>query len=143
VVTGADEPRELLVLARQLYARRASGIVVPHQMLDPQHLEGQCHRNAGVWARDNPGWKVVHGWLVFDHQKASFGLLPLVQFNPLSVVEDSNGVRVDPTPSLASQRYPFLDHDGEADDFIRIVQGISLVCINYNTLNDEISLRTG
>jgi hypothetical protein len=144
VVTDVEpnEPSELLMLARRLYARRATSIVVPYTILDPQHVEGQCHQNAGIWARDNPGWKVVHGWLVFDYERTSRGLWPLVQFNPHSVVEDSNGVRIDPTPSRASQRYPFLDHEGTTKDFIRIVQGISLVCINYNTLDDDISLRT-
>jgi len=143
-VTNAEtnEPSELLVLARQLYARRASAVVVPYEMLDPQHVEGQCHHNAGVWARYNPGWKVVHGWLVFDYETTSFGLLRSVQFNPHSVIEDSNGVRVDPTPSRASKRYPFLDHEGAVEDFVRIVQDGSLVCIDYNALDDDISLRT-
>jgi hypothetical protein len=130
---------ELLVLARRLYARRATGTVVPYRMLDPTHAEGQCHNNADRWAIDNPGWKPVHGWLVFDHEAA--GLLAIVQFNPHSVVEDSNGVLVDPTPSRASQRYPFLEHEGPREDFIRIVESISLTRIEYDTLSDSISVN--
>jgi hypothetical protein len=129
---------ELLVLARQLYARCASGIVVPYKMLDPKHVEGQCHNNADLWSRDHLGWKSVRGWLVFDHQSASFGLMPLIQFNPHSVVEDAKGTRVDPTPSRASRRYPFLDHEGTEEDFIRIVESNSLTRVNYDPLNDDL-----
>jgi hypothetical protein len=134
---------ELLVLARRLYARRATGTVVPYRVLDQTHVEGQCHNNADRWANDNPGWKSVRGWLVFDHEATSSGIIPLVQFNPHSVVEDSNGIRVDPTPSRASQRYPFLEHEGPEEDFIRIVESISLTCINYDTLSDSISVAAG
>jgi hypothetical protein len=56
-------------------------------MVDSSHREFGCHQNAGMWARDNPGCKVVHGWLVFDHEKTSRGLVPLVNFNPHSIIE--------------------------------------------------------
>jgi hypothetical protein len=59
------EKLDLLVLVRRLFARRSTAIIAPYEMLDPSHLEGQCHQNAGIWARDNHSWKVVHGWLVF------------------------------------------------------------------------------
>jgi hypothetical protein len=32
-------------------------------MLDPNHRQGDCHNNADLWARDNPGSKSVRGWL--------------------------------------------------------------------------------
>ena len=109
VMTDADEtskPSELLVLARRLYARRTSGTTVPYKMLDPNHIAGDCHNNADLWARDNPGWKSVRGWLVLSDRKN------VVQFNPHSVVEDSDGARVDPTPEArATQRLPFLPHE--------------------------------
>jgi hypothetical protein len=132
----------MLQLARRLYQRRASGIVLPYRMLDPDHSEGQCHQNAGKWARDNPGWKLIHGWLVFDYEKTSRGIIPQVSFNPHSVVEDEGGARIDPTPSRASQRYPFLEHEGAPADFIEIVQGHSLIRIDYNTLSNEVSLAS-
>ena len=91
---------ELLVLARQLYARRSTGLVISYQQLDPNHVEGNCHWNAGLCARDNPSWKVVHGWLVFDYTTTPYFPLPFVQFNPHSVVERSNGARIDPTPGF-------------------------------------------
>jgi hypothetical protein len=131
----------LLLLARQLYRRRAAGIVIPYRNLDESHTEGQCHQNAGLWARENPGWKVVHGWLIFDYEKTSRGLVPLVNFNPHSVVEDPGGERFDPTPSRASARYPFLEHEGTAQDFIRLVQDNSLSILHYDVLAD--SLRDG
>lgn len=81
--------------------------------------------------------------MIFDHEKASFGLVPLVWFNPHSVLEHSDGARIDPTPSRASQRYPFLEHEGSPDDFIRIVQGNSLIRIDYNTFDDDVALLAG
>jgi hypothetical protein len=50
------------IVEGSLYARRGSGTVVPFKMLDPNHVEGQCHQNAGIWARDNP-----HPVRVLDH----------------------------------------------------------------------------
>jgi hypothetical protein len=130
---------ELLILARKLYACRHTGVVVPYKMVDSSHREFGCHQNAGMWARDNPGCKVVHGWLVFDHEKTSRGLVPLVNFNPHSIIEGDDGDRYDVTPSHASQRYQFLDHEGDADDFIRIVQDNSLAILSYNTLTDRLA----
>jgi hypothetical protein len=130
---------ELLILARRLYARRHTGVIVPYKMVDASHPEFDCHQNAGLWARDNPGCKIVHGWMVFDHEKVSLGLIPLVNFNPHSIIQTEDGGRYDVTPSQASQRYPFLDHEGDADDFVRIVQGHSISILSYNTLTDELS----
>ncbi|WP_369725167.1 hypothetical protein AB8Z38_11610 [Bradyrhizobium sp. LLZ17] len=127
---------ELLTLAKRLYARRQDGIVVPYKMVDETHREFECHQNAGTWARDNPGCRVVHGWMVFDHEKTSRGLVPLVNFNPHSVIETDGGERYDPTPSRASKRYPFLDHEGDPESFVRIVQGISLAILSYNPSAD-------
>jgi hypothetical protein len=136
------DKNELLTLARRLYARRQTAAVVPYKMLDPGHLEGECHQNSERWARDNSGWKAIDGWLVFDYTSLEPLSLPLVQFNPHSVVEDENGTRVDVTPSRASQRYPFLEHEGPRDDFIRIVENISLIRIDYDVMNDDISIVT-
>jgi hypothetical protein len=86
--------------------------------------------------RDNSGCRPVHGWLVFDYEGTSRGLIPLVQFNPHTIVETDDGEGYDVTPSRASRRYPFLDHDGSREDFIRIVEGKSLVVFGYNPLMD-------
>jgi hypothetical protein len=133
-------PTELLLLARRLYARRHSGIVVPYKMVDSRHREGNCHNNADLWAIENPDCKVIRGWMVFDHERTSLGLIPLVNFNPHSIIEADDGTRYDVTPnSRASQRYPFLDHEGDADDFIRIVEDNSLTILSYNTLADQLA----
>jgi hypothetical protein len=58
---------ELLILAKRLYARRATAKVVPYKMLDATHVERLCHINADSWVRDNPGWKVIRG---LKHRKA-------------------------------------------------------------------------
>jgi hypothetical protein len=129
---------ELLTIARRLYERRHSGIVVPYKMVDSRHTEGDCHQNAGWWARDNAGCEVIHGWLVFDHEKASGGLISMVQFNPHSIIQTENGERYDVTPSRASTRYPFLDHEGAHDDFVRIVESNSLSVITYNPSSDSL-----
>lgn len=139
---GQETLTELLFLARQLYARRHLGIVVPYKMVDSRYREFDCHQNAGIWARDNPGLKVIHGWMVFDHEKTSNGLVPLVNFNPHSIIEVDDGERYDVTPSRASQRYPFLDHEGHAADFIRIVQENLLAILSYNTLADRLSMKS-
>jgi hypothetical protein len=133
--TEVKRPSELLVLARQLYARRTTGIVVPFKRLDPDHLgRRNCHNNADYWVMNHPGWKSVCGWLVFDHET-------IAQFNPHSVVENADGVRVDPTPSRGLRRYPFLQHEELEEDFIRIVKENWLHSIRYDVVNDNVSIR--
>jgi hypothetical protein len=141
-VVTAEPENELLTLARRLYSRRATGVIVPYKMLDSRHVEWDCHQNAGIWTRDNPGWKVVHGWLVFDFTLIPVLPLRFVRFNPHSVVEDKDGSRVDVTPSRASQRYLFLDHEGPPDDFIRVVQGNAMIHIDYDVSEDRFSVAT-
>lgn len=68
-------------------------------MVDVNHQEFACHQNAGTWARDNPGGKVVHRWMVFDHERTSRGVLPLVNFDPHSIIETDDDERHDVTPS--------------------------------------------
>ena len=43
---------ELLILAKRLYARRATAMVVPYKNLDATHVERLCHINADSWVRD-------------------------------------------------------------------------------------------
>jgi len=114
---------ELLLIARRLYERRYSGQIIPYKMVNPAHSEGECHQNAGLWAR---GCKAIHGWMVFDHERTSSGLVSLVQFNPHTIIETDSGDRFDITPSQASRRYPFLDHEGPREHFIQVVKGNSL-----------------
>ena len=126
----------LLLIARRLYERRYSGLIIPYKMVNPAHLEGECHQNAGLWARYNPGCKAVHGWMVFDHERTSGGLVSIVQFNPHTIIETDGGERFDVTPSQASRRYPFLDHEGPREHFIQLVEGNSLSVISYDPAAD-------
>ena len=77
--------------------------------------------------------------LVFDYEKDTLGLVRLVNFNPHSISEADDGERYDVTPSRASQRYLFLNHEGKPDDFVRIVQGNSLSVLSYNTQSDSLA----
>jgi hypothetical protein len=129
---------DLLAVARRLYQRRQSGLIVPYRMVDERHVEAECHQNAGTWVRDNTGFKVVHGWLVFDYERTTRGLFSLVQFNPHSIVEADDGERFDPTPSRASQRYSFLDHEGSREEFIELVEGHALSVLSYDPFGDQV-----
>ena len=85
--------------------------------------ENQCHRNVDWWVRANPACKAVRGWVVFDYNQTSLGLVPQVLFEAHSVVEQEGGSWVDITPSRVSQRYPFLRHEGSEDEFVELVEG--------------------
>jgi hypothetical protein len=128
-----DFVEELLMLGRRLYGRRQNGIVIPYKGVDASHRENDCHQNASTWARDHLGCKVIHGWMVFDIERAGFSL---VIFNPHSIIETDDGERRDITPSGALQRYPFLDHEGDAADFVRIVYGNSVANLSYDPEQD-------
>jgi hypothetical protein len=126
---------ELLLLSQSLYRRKSAAQVVDYRHVDDSYLENFCHKNAADYAAKNPGWKVVHGWLIFDFEADTHGLLTLVQFNPHSILENQDGERLDVTPSRASRRYPFLDHVGTPLDFARIVDGNSICVIEYDPRN--------
>ncbi len=112
-------------LAADLYQRRKEGIVVPLVENDgpfqPEHH--QCHKNADLWVLNNPGHRAVRGWLVFDFNYTSCGLIPFVQLQAHWVVESPDGTLLDITPSLASQRYPFVRHPGSEEGFVDLVEG--------------------
>ena len=102
---------DLSGLAKSLYERRHTGIIVPYQ---PHRVTGWmpserwCHTNVHRFVRENVGCKAVGGWLVFNWVR---------RFTAYSVIEDANGWLFDITPSRASQRYPFVRHDGPEDEF--------------------------
>jgi hypothetical protein len=121
---------ELQALATSLYARRAEAIVAPfteRSIGNWKPSEGQCHRNVDWWVLNNPKSKAVRGWLVFDFHKTSMGLLRLVRFTAHSLIEDEDGTLHDITPSKASQRYPFIKHEGSEEEFISLVVEHQLV----------------
>ena len=116
-------------LATRLYARRKEAVVVSFvecSLGDWKPSEHECHRNVDWWVFNHAGCKAVRGWMFFDFHRTSMGLLPAVRFTAHSVVEDSGGL-YDITPSRASQRYPFIKHEGTEEDFISLVEGHRLV----------------
>jgi hypothetical protein len=127
---------DLKELARKLYERRAEAVVVPYEDRegsDWKPSERDCHNNVDRWVLENPDTRSVRGWIVFDFEKTSRGLMPMVRFTPHSVVEEADGRLVDITPSKASQRYPFLPHADSDGSFEEIVTANQLENLDYDT----------
>lgn len=127
---------ELIELGKALYESRQEAVEVPFEprrSKDWAPAEGQCHYNVDYWVLAHPGTRAVRGWLVFDFETTSMGLMPLVRFTAHSVVEDADGRLVDITPSNASQRYPFLRHLGSDDQFEQLVTTRMLVHLDHDT----------
>jgi hypothetical protein len=111
-------------VTRSLYARRHEAVTVPfemHSVTSGSPLEHDCHRNVDRFVLEHPDHKPVRGWLVLDFNKSSQGWWPFCQFTAHSVVEAPDGRLIDLTPSQASQRYPFLRHQGPEGQFEAIV----------------------
>lgn len=127
---------ELRELGKALYERRQEAAVVPfdeRRGADWAPVENQCHYNVDRWVSEHPGTRAVRGWLVFDFEKTSMGLVHVVRFTPHSVVEDEDGRLVDITPSGASRRYPFLRHTGSDEEFEQLVTSRMLVHLDHDT----------
>jgi hypothetical protein len=69
--------------------------------------------------------------MFFDFATTSEGLIPAVRFSSHSVVEQADGTLIDITPSQARQRYPFIKHHGDEDDFVNLVDGWKVVNLDY------------
>jgi hypothetical protein len=122
---GGEMPEiDLAELARSLYARRHEAVTAPFEVRpmvgDPLQAH-KCHNNVDRWVAQNPGHKAVRGRMVFDWNSTSQRWWPVCQFSAHSLVEDPDGRLVDITPSKASQRYPFIPHDGPDEQFQAIV----------------------
>ena len=111
---GKQLPVDLLALMNSLYDRRQMAVVVPYEptsMKSDSPREDECHNNADRYVLENPDCKSIRGWLVFDNATALvFRSRPHFRFTSHSVVERADGRLSDPTPTQASQRYPFLRH---------------------------------
>ena len=118
-------PVDLLALMNSLYDRRQKAVVVPYEptsMKSDSPREGECHNNADRYVLENPDCQSIRGWLVFDNATASvFSSRPHFRFTSHSVVERADGRLFDPTPTQASQRYPFLRHEGPESEFDAII----------------------
>ena len=78
-----------------------------------------CHANVGTWCKNMPEYIAVRGWLYFDFVDA----LSYVLFNAHSVIRDPDGRLLDITPTLASQRYPFLATEETEGEYAQLVDG--------------------
>jgi hypothetical protein len=121
---------------RALYGRRHTAIMVPFEKRTissgpPQ--EHQCYVNNDRFCSENPGHKSVYGWLVFDFNRTSEGMWPVCRFTAHAVLEDPKGRLFDITPSKASQRYPFLRHEGPEEEFAAIIAA------GYTNLDFQVS----
>ncbi len=134
---------KLKVLAKSLYERRREGVVAPfveRMMKDWVAQEGQCYRNVDEWVSKNPDVGAVRGWLVFDINETSQGLMPLTRFTPHALIEENDGSLLDLTPSRASRRYPFLRHDGAKEEFDSLVGALMIVHLDYFPVTDEVRI---
>lgn len=94
----------------RLYAMRQEAAVVPFvekELDDWKPAPRWCHDNVDRWVQENPGSKIVRGWVLFD----LVGLDGVFQFTAHSVVEQPDGTLIDITPTLASRPYRFLSDD--------------------------------
>jgi hypothetical protein len=94
-------------LANAIHVRREQAREVrstPHALAQCN----ECHANAKRYVAENPGCRVVGGWLLEDFADFSY-------FNAHSVVQTEDGSLLDPTPlrSVCS----FLPHWGTEDEF--------------------------
>jgi hypothetical protein len=120
----SDNSSDLNELKKSLHARRHEAVVVhyePKTINSGPPTEHECHSNTDRWVRENADHKVVRGWLIFDLNQTSKGLVPFCRFTAHSVVETPDGRLFDLTPSKASRRYPFLRHEGPDGEFEKIV----------------------
>jgi hypothetical protein len=117
-------------LVQRLWARHDSGVVVPYVEVsagDWKPVPRYCHANVRRWVELNAAHKAIRGWLFF-----AFGFEMCPQFVAHSVVQRSDGLLMDITPANVSSRmYPFIKHQGDADEFDRLIEQWNVVALNY------------
>jgi hypothetical protein len=123
-------------LAAYLYKHRGEAKAVPfaeYQLADWRPTPNDCHRNVDHWVAQNPGYRAVRGWLVFDFRINGplLGMRPHFRFNAHSTVRSPDGTIVDITPSYASQRYPFMPHPFDEQSFVALVNEKKIVLLEH------------
>src|SRR5712692_7075966 len=96
---------DLNALHQALYKRRSKAVTIPFtemEMASGPPLPHECHDNCHRWIRENPIYKVIPGWLVFDFNEITMGMNPFCRFTAHSVIEAPDGTLMDITPSQAS-----------------------------------------
>jgi hypothetical protein len=134
---------DLNELAKSLYARRHEAVVVPYEaktIVSGPPIERDCHRNTDRWVMERADHKAVRGWMVFDFNRTSEGLLPNCRFTAHSVVETPDGKLFDLTPAPhASKRYPFLRHQGSNGEFEAIVSAGHIVHLDFAVFANSVA----
>ena len=118
----------------RLYQRRHKGVIVPVvncSIGSWRPIKHICHINVAWWVANHPNHQAVHGWMIFDFNAETHGLTRKCRFSPHSVVEDERHQLFDITPSGMSRPYPFIRHEGAAEDFVTIVAGNRLPFFDY------------
>jgi hypothetical protein len=110
---------DLVAIAASLYARRGTAVIVP---IEPQNLAWQpiandCHNNTDRFVLENPGFKSVRGWRVFDYSDLGF-----FRFMSHSVISAPDGHLFEITPNPTGYAPPFLRHLGLEGEFEAIVE---------------------
>ena len=126
---------DMAALAQSLFERRRTAVVIPYRessLPEWKPSEHLCHINADYWSIHTHGDMPVRGWLVFDLSSAMiFGQRPRFRFTAHSVNIDENGNLFDLTPSQASQRYPFIRHQGSDEEFMTLVENHKIVHVEH------------
>jgi hypothetical protein len=122
---------DLKGLAKSLYERRNTGIIVPYEARATTGWtpsEHECHINVDRFVLENSGHKAVRGWLVYNFELGPWlGWPAFWRFNAHSVIEDVNNRLFDITPApRASKRYPFIRHDGPEGEFEALLASYSI-----------------
>jgi hypothetical protein len=109
-------------------ARMASRLV-PYRTIEAagwKPAPGECHRNVDRIVAHCRQFSPVRGWLIFDMDTGSGGLVSVVRFAAHSVVQTDDEQLVDITPSPGAGRYPFIIHPGPPEEFRMLVEHWSL-----------------
>jgi len=94
-------------LASMLNDRKGEPVFVsPASCLLP---ENNCHLNVAAYLKDHSECTAARGWLIEEVHGG------LTLFYRHSVVRQKDGTLLDPTRLV--RQYPFLEHDGTADEF--------------------------
>jgi hypothetical protein len=122
--------------SRLLQARRAARLVAFRNVATPLWTpkRGQCHRNVAEFVTGYPDYYTVRGWLIFDLQRGSGGLLSAVRFLAHSIARNGDTL-IDITPSRGAGRYPFIVHPGPDAEFDTLVEAQGIVSIDCRVPN--------
>ena len=104
---------------------RVASRLVPYRAIEASGWKpagGECHRNVNRIVAEFPKLSAVRGWIVFDLDRGSGGLVAVIRFAAHSVVQTKDEQLVDITPSRGAGRHPFIIHPGAPEEFQMLVE---------------------